>query len=412
MIRINLLGGAKPKGKKNVAVSMPSFEVGNLGGPLVQVAAVLLIAGALNAGYWYTLDREKKSIEVQSRLAEQKNRELADIKVRYMERQKQAEAYKRRVDVIDQLRNNQTGPVNLLSMIADTVNGTEAVWLNSMQDQGANVAIDGTALSQRCRGQPDFQPAEDRVLPQHRDQGKFSGRADQGHAGVSVHADLRKGEVVKAEPTMNLGELTGVKLLGVLLLVAVVGTGGLYYTVYKSQRDQNDAARVKLQAKLRENAELEAYRPKLADIERQLASLKQQLEIERRIVPDEKEVDNFMRMVSGEARKAGVEIRRYTARPYGTKEFYTEVPFEVEFDGPYYSMLGFFDRLGKVERIVNVSNLRWPRPASRAMPRRSIPTSTRPSESVVATCLTTTYFSHDLDPAAAPASKPGPPAKK
>ena len=147
MIRINLLGSPKPKGKKNVAVSMPSMDMGNLGGPLVQVAAVLLIAGALNAGYWYTLDREKKSLEVQTRLAEQKNRELADIKVRYMERQRQAEVYKRRVDVIDQLRNNQTGPVALLSMIADTVNGTEAVWLNTLQDQGANVAIDGTALS-------------------------------------------------------------------------------------------------------------------------------------------------------------------------------------------------------------------------------------------------------------------------
>jgi Tfp pilus assembly protein PilN len=106
-----------------------------------------LIAGAVNAGYWYKLDREKTTIEAQSRLAEQKNRELADIKVKYMERQRQADAYKRRVDVIDQLRNGQSGPVNLLSMIGDTVNGTEAVWLNSMQDLGANVAIDGTALS-------------------------------------------------------------------------------------------------------------------------------------------------------------------------------------------------------------------------------------------------------------------------
>src|ERR1700679_3589159 len=95
----------------------------------------------------------------------------------------------------------------------------------------------------------------------------------------------------------------------------------------------------------------------MGDIERQLASLKQQLEIERRIVPDEKEVDNFMRMVSEEARKAGVEVRRYTAKPYVRKEFYTEGPFEIEFDGPYYSMLGFFDRLTKVERIVNVSGL-------------------------------------------------------
>ena len=210
---------------------------------------------------------------------------------------------------------------------------------------------------------------------------------------------------------MNLGELTGVKLLGVLLLTAVVGTGALYYTVYKSQRNQNDVARVKLQAKLRENAELEAYRPKLADIERQLASLKQQLEIERRIVPDEKEVDNFMRMVSGEARKAGVEIRRYTARPYGTKEFYTEVPFEVELDGPYYSMLGFFDRLGKVERIVNVSNLLVSTTRKPADAKAKHTYQYAPSESVVATCMTTTYFSHDLDPSG-PASPPAPAAKK
>jgi len=147
MIRINLLNSPKPKGKNNVAVSMPGMELGNFGSPMVQVAAVLLIAGALNAGYWYQLDREKKSIEVQARLAEQKNRELADIKVRYLERQKQADSYKRRVDVIDQLRKNQSGPVSLLAMIGDTVNSTEAVWLNSMQDQGASIAIDGTALS-------------------------------------------------------------------------------------------------------------------------------------------------------------------------------------------------------------------------------------------------------------------------
>jgi len=35
-----------------------------------------------------------------------------------------------------------------------------------------------------------------------------------------------------------------------------------------------------------------------------------------------------------------------------------------------------------------------------------------PSESVVATALTTTYFSHDLDPAPSAASKPGTPVKK
>jgi type IV pilus assembly protein PilN len=148
MIRINLLGTPKPKSsKKASAVSMPSMDTGSMFGPAVKVAAVLIIAVVFNAAYWYQLDREKKSIDVQMRQAEQKNRELADIKAKYLERQKQADAYKRRVDVIDQLRKQQTGPVSLLSTIGDTVNKTEAIWLTSMQDQGANVAIDGMALS-------------------------------------------------------------------------------------------------------------------------------------------------------------------------------------------------------------------------------------------------------------------------
>lgn len=217
---------------------------------------------------------------------------------------------------------------------------------------------------------------------------------------------------------MNLGEMSGIKLLGILVLAGIVGTGALYYTVFKSQREQNAAADQKLQAKMRENAELEAYRPKLADIERQLANLKQQLDIERRIVPDEKEVDNFMRMVSSEARKAGIEIRRYTAKPVSNKDFYSEVPFEVELDGPYYSVLGFFDRVGKLERIVNVNNLLV---ASTKKPMDAKAKHTyayAPNESVVATCLTTTYFSHDLDPNAEAAAKqgqsgkPGRPAKR
>jgi Tfp pilus assembly protein PilN len=146
MIRINLLGSPKPKSKKSAAFSMPAMDF-NVGSPMVLAASVILIAGLANAGYWYILDRQKKAIAEQMQVAEVKNRELADIKARYMERQRQKESYQRRVDVIDQLRNNQSGPVSLLSMIGDTVNNTEAIWLNSMQDQGASVAIDGTALS-------------------------------------------------------------------------------------------------------------------------------------------------------------------------------------------------------------------------------------------------------------------------
>jgi len=147
MIRINLLGQPRPKNKRAAASAAAVMEMGEVGSPKLKVLVVLLLAGALNLMYWYRLDKEKQNIATKMQVAEQRNRELADVKARYLERQRQADSYKRRVDVIDQLRASQSGPVNLLNTIGDTINGTEAVWLNSMQDQGANVAIDGTALS-------------------------------------------------------------------------------------------------------------------------------------------------------------------------------------------------------------------------------------------------------------------------
>jgi type IV pilus assembly protein PilN len=147
MIRINLLGIAKAKGKHGGSSSAPVMEVGDVGSPRVKALIVLALAGALNYGYWHQLDVQKKSVDQKIQVAEAKNRELADVKARYLERQKQADAYKRRVDVIDQLRASQSGPVNLMAMMGDTVNGTEAVWLNTMKDQGASVDIEGMALS-------------------------------------------------------------------------------------------------------------------------------------------------------------------------------------------------------------------------------------------------------------------------
>jgi type IV pilus assembly protein PilN len=147
MIRINLLGTQKGKNKRSAASSAAVMEVGDVGSPKMKILVVLALAGLVNLGYWYQLDKQRQVIAANMKVAEQKNLELADVKNRYLERQREAENYKRRVDVIDQLRAAQSGPVKLLDTIGQTVNGTEAVWLNSMKDTGPSIDIDGMALS-------------------------------------------------------------------------------------------------------------------------------------------------------------------------------------------------------------------------------------------------------------------------
>src|SRR5271154_651354 len=130
----------------------------------------------------------------------------------------------------------------------------------------------------------------------------------------------------------NFSELSGIKQWGVVLAGGALVTTALYFTVFKTQTEKNTAAQHALEDKIRENNELESYRPKLKQIEQQLAELKAEVEIERRIVPDEKQVDGFITMLDGEAQKAGVELRRYTAKATASKEYYTEVPFDIELD--------------------------------------------------------------------------------
>jgi Tfp pilus assembly protein PilO len=206
----------------------------------------------------------------------------------------------------------------------------------------------------------------------------------------------------------NFSELSGLKQWGAVLAGGAVVTVALYFTVFKSQSDKNAAALHAVQVNVQENNELEAYRPKLKDMERQLANLKQQLEIEARIVPDEKQVDGFIEMLDDEARKAGVELRRYAAKPGSTKEYYSEVPFDIDLDGPYYSMLNFFDRVGKLERIVNISNLLVASTKNPTNAKVKHSYTYAPNESVVASFTATTFFSHNLEPGpAVPGAKPG-----
>ena len=212
---------------------------------------------------------------------------------------------------------------------------------------------------------------------------------------------------------MTFSEMSGIKQWATVVLGGAVVTAALYFTMFKSQNDKNTAAQHALEDKIRENNELESYRPKLKQMEQQLAELKQQLEIEQRIVPDEKQVDTFMTMMDAEAQKAGVELRRYLAKDAKSQQYYTEVPFDIELDGPYYSTLNFFDRVSKLERIVNINGLVVGTTKNPSGAKAKHTYQYAPNESIIATFTATTYFSHDLQTSAAgPGTKPGAPVAK
>jgi len=147
MIRINLLGvPKKTRGGRRAAAAVPSG--GGEGSSTVVLG--LIFAGALVvligvAQVW--VQREHDTLEKNLQKAVMENQRLADVKAKYEASKKKADMYERRVRVIDELKSAQSGPVDLLNLVADTINSTDAVWLETMTNDGKTLNFTGMALS-------------------------------------------------------------------------------------------------------------------------------------------------------------------------------------------------------------------------------------------------------------------------
>ena len=207
----------------------------------------------------------------------------------------------------------------------------------------------------------------------------------------------------------KFNELPLIGRLGIILAIGAVIFAAAWYGPVPglaAMKEKNEADMEQLKAKQADNAKLRPYEGKLAALEAQIVSLQMQMDRQKKIVPDSESADDFIREMELAGTSAGIEIRSFERRPPTGKPYYTEVPFDMELDGPYYSMLSFFDKVAGMERIVNVDNLRMSAIGGKApvVKRRY---DYAPNESVVVACTAKTFFSKNLSaPAAASSAAP------
>jgi type IV pilus assembly protein PilO len=143
------------------------------------------------------------------------------------------------------------------------------------------------------------------------------------------------------------------------LTVVIIGAGfyipGLPLASVRAQLQDAQKQEKPLE---QEVASLRVYKQRKAELQSQMDALEKQLATLQTIVPEEKQIDQFMLMIQSAASSSGVSLRRMTAKPVAAKTYYFELPFEVEADGPYFSVLDFFSRLGRLSRIINVGDLK------------------------------------------------------
>lgn len=203
-----------------------------------------------------------------------------------------------------------------------------------------------------------------------------------------------------------------IQALAFLFLAVVLVLGGLYIpgSPVQSERVAVDNANAQLKPLEAEVQTLRVYQQRSVELQGDMNALQKQLATLQTIVPENKEVDQFMIMLQGAASASGVHIRKITTEPVVAKQFHYEMPFQIDADGPYFAVLDFFGRLGRLSRIINVGNLTLdeikPGASSGNTQYRLAPGST-----VTGKFTITTFFSKPAEETAA-STTPGSPAER
>lgn len=141
---------------------------------------------------------------------------------------------------------------------------------------------------------------------------------------------------------------------GVALLVVVI----YYFSLYGDAQRKLQVAQSQLATLQGQIAEAKSVAVNLEKFRADGEALREQLRVALERLPNATELPVLLTDISSLGKKAGLEFRAFKPGKEIEREFYAEVPIDVEFVGKYHEAGVFLDRLSRLSRIVNVTTLK------------------------------------------------------
>jgi len=150
-----------------------------------------------------------------------------------------------------------------------------------------------------------------------------------------------------------------------ITLVVVLLLGGAYFWfLYKPMMEEKKALNVKLGKMRSELNQSKAVAADFPKFEEEMKKLNEKLTDALKQLPGSDEIPKLLKDMESIGVESGVEFLSLKLLKDIRKGFYAEVPVELKLSGGYHDTAVFFDKLSKLPRIINVSNLSLGSPKS------------------------------------------------
>ena len=141
--------------------------------------------------------------------------------------------------------------------------------------------------------------------------------------------------------------------LGTLVLLA----GLFIYFVYLPKSEEIAKTREEI-AKLQQKLNQAIVRAKaLKKFEAEYAEVDAQFQEALKLLPNTKEIPSLLKSITQLGTDSNLEFLLFSPQRERAQDFFMEIPVSIEVSGTYHNVAIFFDKVGQMERIVNILNV-------------------------------------------------------
>jgi type IV pilus assembly protein PilO len=377
VIRINLLPVREARRKAGVRQQVMLLAVALAGAVVLSGGFHQWMRGRISATQGRVI-----SLQAQLEKFKPQQEQVAEFKAKKAE-------IEQKLAVIANLERSRSGPVHIMDELATHI--PERVWLTGVTADKGQIALGGMSLDNELvalfltslNDSPYFANVElestELKLVDSLKLNTFRIRAalesPDAPAAAATPAAAAQGarrapaQAHEGEPLMDLGldQITNKlerfsKLPRAYRMAAIPVLCGLVFGLYGYvfyQPARQELTRVEEQERelQRKVSEVRAIVANLAAFEKELTDLEQKLKLALRQLPDSKELPVLLTDISSLGKDAGLEFKLFKPKEEIARDFYAEVPIEIEFSGSFHDIARFFDKISKLPRIVNISRM-------------------------------------------------------
>jgi type IV pilus assembly protein PilO len=145
--------------------------------------------------------------------------------------------------------------------------------------------------------------------------------------------------------------------LAILAGTIILLVGLFIWFIYIPKSEQIDASRQEIK---RLEARLNQAKIKARDLkkfEEEFAEVEVQFAEALSLLPNTKEIPALLKTVTQLGTDSQLEFVLFSPQRERPKDFYIEIPVSIQVSGAYHNVAMFFDKVGRMDRIVNILNV-------------------------------------------------------